>query len=144
MRWLSSEGYSYALTLKPNNPRIIASEKYLHYNLNRFHRDLDRQLLGTRFSTEKNGVRRTKVVAIFEGLPDNGHIHAAVNVSPGFHDRFEVIMAAENRRHPWMKSVPGGTVCVETILSADGWFEYTTKRFAHLDFTDNVVFLPLA
>jgi hypothetical protein len=142
VKWLSSENYTYAVTLKPNNPRIEVTDYYLRRNLNRFHRDLDRQLLGTRFCDERNGLRRTRVFAVLEGLPFNGHIHGAVRIAPELRERFEMIVSPGNRRNPWVKSVPGGTIHVDTITTADGWFEYATKRFATRDFSDNVILLP--
>lgn len=140
--WLTSQDYSHAITLKPNNPKINAGEIYLRRNLNRFHRNLDRRLLGTRFADEKNGVRRTRMVAILEGLPYFGHIHAAVRISPDLHHRFEAMFAEGDRRNPWSKMIPGGSVCVERLHDAGGWHDYITKRFATTDHCDNLIFLP--
>lgn len=141
--FLSSQNYSHAITLKPNNKKFDAGEHFLRRNLDRFHRNLDRRLLGTRFADEKNGVRRTRMVAIMEGLSsNNGHIHAAVRVAPELHGRFEALFAAGNPRNPWVAMIPGGTTCVEPITEAEGWHEYATKRFASRDHSDHIIFLP--
>jgi hypothetical protein len=140
--FLSSQNYSHALTLKPNNVKFDAGEYFLRRNLDRFHRNLDRRLLGTRFSNEKNGIRRTRMVAIIEGLPFNGHIHAAIWVADELRERFEALFAADNPRNPWVALIPGGTTAVEAITEAEGWHEYTTKRFAHRNHSDNIIFLP--
>ena len=142
VEWLSRQNYSHAITLKPNNKRFVAGEYFLRRNLDRFHRNLDRRLLGTRFADEKNGVRRTRLVAVLEGLPDNGHIHAAAWIAPDLHERFEDLLASSNPRNPWTVMIPGGTVCVKPIYDQEGWNEYVTKRFASTEHSDNFIFLP--
>jgi len=147
LHFLVQQGYTHAVTFKPNDPRFSASIAALHRLFVRAHMLTDRKLLGSRFNRPDRAHARSHAIGIVEGLPDSGHLHGAFKVRPENWRNFEGLFwdgaSAGSRTGILRKLMPHGTAVVEPIHEASGWHRYALKHVWQCDDTDRVVFLPL-
>ena len=147
LHFLVTQGYTHAVTFKPNDPRCLATIDALHRLFVKVHMLVDRRMLGSRFARPDRAHLRSQAIGIVEGLPTSGHLHGAFKVRPENQSKFEGLFGdgttATNRTGVWRKLAPHGTAVVEPIREAGGWHTYTFKHIWQCDDTDRVVFLPL-
>lgn len=145
--WLVQCEHTHALTLKPNPFENGFSMDVLQRLFCKVHMLVDRALLGRRFNLPSRAPMRTGAVAIIEGLPNTGHIHAAFKVQPAHWAKFEGLFADGSQRDQrigiWRKLVPHGTAVVEPIYEPGGWYDYSFKGVWMTDDADRIVFPPL-
>ena len=144
--FLTSSGFTHAVTLKPNNKRSSPDVNTLHRLFAKVHMLVDRRLLGSRYSHRSRNHLRSLAVGIVEGLPDSGHLHGAFRIDRSNWEAFEALFqdgsAAADRKGIWRKLVPSGTNVVERISEPEGWHRYAFKHVWQCDDSDRVVLLP--
>ncbi|MEN3972847.1 hypothetical protein WJS89_09225 [Sphingomicrobium sp. XHP0235] len=140
------QGYSHAITLKPNDELRFRSVEGLHQLFAKTHMMVDRALLGPRFTKPTRASRRSHAVAIVEGLPASGHLHGAFRIAPEKHEQFERLFAdgptLAERNGLWRKILSGGTCHIEKMKDPEGWYDYIFKDIWNVDDTDRLVFMP--
>jgi hypothetical protein len=147
LQFLVLQGYTHAVTFKPNEPRCLASIDSLHRLFVKIHMLVDRRILGSRFATPARAHLRSHAIGIVEGLPNSGHLHGAFRVAPDNWSKFEALFAdgttEATRTGIWRRLLPHGSAVVEPIYEASGWHAYAFKNVWQCNDTDRVVFLPL-
>jgi hypothetical protein len=147
LHFLVTQGYTHAVTFKPNDPRYLVGIDALHRLFVKVHMLCDRRMLGSRFNHPSRAQARSQAIGIVEGLPANGHLHGAFKVAPNNWRNFEGLFwdgkTEGSRTGIWRKLMPHGTAVVEPIHEALGWHSYAFKNVWQCDDTDRVVFLPL-
>lgn len=148
IEFLSSSGFTHAVTLKPNEGRSSSDLHRLHRLFVKVHMLVDRQLLGSRYLRPNRRHLRSLAVGIVEGLPDAGHLHGAFRIERSNWEKFEGLFEdgpkVADRAGIWRKLVPHGTSMVERIGEPEGWHRYTCKHVWQCDDSDRVVLLPLS
>jgi hypothetical protein len=115
--WFSDPAYNRAVTLNfntnvsLNNARVCVGKLF---------RNVDRRLLGTRFTKYEN--ERIQGVFLFEHLETNLHAHGLIQVCPSLEDEFDQMFSGSNRVN-WSNIWKAGTHCVKQ--------SYDPARFAH-------------
>lgn len=148
--WIASLDYTHAVTLKPNHACDRVTREFLQSALKTFHRDVDQALLGPRYNQPSKRDQRTAVVAVIEGMPNAGHLHAMFRVPEQRWEDFEALFqpldatanANPKRLNPWAHRVRGGTCDVKRLTDAAGWAGYITKNIKNPDDFDNVIVGP--
>lgn len=145
--FLTSSGFTHAVTLKPNDKRASPDVNTLHRLFVKVHMLADRRLLGSRFTYPNRRHLRSLAVGIVEGLPDSGHLHGAFKIDTSNWERFEALFQDGSkvcdRAGIWRKLVPHGTSVIERIGEPEGWHRYAFKHVWQCDDSDRVVLLPL-
>ena len=146
VRMLSDQGYTHAITLKPNDHGFGRSCEALHRLFVKVHMLVDRALLGSRFNLPNRAPLRSLAVGIVEGLPHTGHVHGAFRIAEPHWEKFESLFAdgsSKGGRHGiWRTLVPNGTSEVVRITSAEGWHNYSLKNVWEVNDSDRMLFLP--
>ena len=147
LHFLELQGYTHAVTFKPNDPCCAASIEGLHRLFVKVHMLVDRRLLGPRFAQVNRAGLRSHAIGVVEGLPDSGHLHGAFRIAASNWAKFESLFADGtthgSRTGIWRTLLPHGSCAVEPIYAASGWHSYEFKHVWQTDDTDRVVFLPL-
>lgn len=102
-------------------PLKIPCEK-VHVDLDRLHRDIDRQLFGSRFH-KLSPERRTSFIGLIQHEETNIHVHLSWRVPDSRCGEF-----GERIGPMWRKMVPHGTTRSERIYNPKGWGSYTTSE----------------
>jgi hypothetical protein len=93
-------------------------------DLSRFHRDIDRQIMGSRFS-KLPLERRSSYLAVVEHMDSNAHVHLAWNL-PTYHGD-EHTLLVNGIATIWRAIAPNGTSVVNPIYDQAGWARYMFK-----------------
>jgi hypothetical protein len=134
-RWFASLPATHAVSLAYNNilkarPGQIPVTRRIptgrvRGDINRLHRDLDRHLLGRRYTAPNVMGRRTDYVGFIENADDNLHVHLLWTVPVHRGNEFEEFRSLIQPL--WRELTEGyGSTSVDLIRDA-GWAEYTLK-----------------
>lgn len=144
---------THALTLKPNNSRPLTARpgKSLaprsdvttmpmsmgqNWPLNRLQSTvgkmmarIQKELFG-KYWTEIAPLERVHGWCLVEGLPSDGHVHAALIVPVEHRDAFrKMFPPSPGGPAPlWNAWAKGGTACLDEIYNANGWGRYISKN----------------
>lgn len=93
LRFLELQGYTHAVTFKPNDVHGFAGLDALHRLFVKVHMLVDRRVLGSRYARPSRAHLRSQAIGIVEGLPTCGHLHGAFKVHPQNWSKFEALFA---------------------------------------------------
>lgn len=147
VRFLECQKYTHAVTLKPNDVNFAHSSAALHSMFVRTHMLVQRRLLGPRFNAASRWALQSPAMAIVEGLPACGHLHAAFRIRSADWERFEALFddgsPAARQTNVWRKVSRSGSCAVVRMEEPAGWHRYSFKHVWETDDLDRVVLLPL-